>query len=438
MRFRPVTLLLLASLGLAATAAAQTPLTLADAIARARAHNPDAGSSAAAEREAAQRVVQARAGYWPTVDVVESWQRGTQPVFVFSSLLAQRRFTADDFALDALNHPAALDNFRTALTVEQPLIDAATKAHVAAARIGRAVAAASRQVVDQDLAVRVTDVFGQVLVAAGARRSADAAVATALADRELAVNRRDAGLSTDADVLQIDLHVSRTRERQIVATSAERIARTRLNEVMGEPLGEVFVLAPSIGAAVETGDVGALEAMALDNRPEVELASLHEDLARASVAAARAAFLPRVSLQGGWELNGGAWNGRASSWVAGAVARVNVFRGFADRSRLAEARDLTARRALERRKADTAARVDVHVALAALDAARASEAVGRDAVTQARESQRIIRDRYEAGLTDVVSLLRAAEGVVQADAQQIAAQVAVLTASAALQRALGR
>jgi outer membrane protein len=439
MRFRPVTLLLLATLGLAATAAAQTPLTLADAIARARAHNPDAGSSAAAEREAAQRVVQARAGYWPTVDVVESWQRGTQPVFVFSSLLAQRRFTADDFALDALNHPAALDNFRTALTVEQPLIDAATKAHVAAARIGRAVAAASRQVVDQDLAVRVTDVFGQVLVAAGARRSADAAVATALADRELAVNRRDAGLSTDADVLQIDLHVSRTRERQIVATSAERIARTRLNEVMGEPLGEVFVLAPSSAAAVaDTGDVGALEAMALGNRPEVALAALHEDLARAGESAARAAFLPRVSLQGGWEINGGAWNDRASSWVVGAVARVNVFRGFADRSRLAEARDLSARRAQERRKADTAARVDVHVAVATLDAARASEAVGRDAVTQARESQRIIRDRYEAGLTDVVSLLRAAEGVVQADAQQIAAQVAVLTASAALQRALGR
>jgi outer membrane protein len=294
-------LLLAAALGPAATAAAQTPLTLADAVARARAHNPDAGSSAAAEREAAQRVIQARAGYWPTVDLVESWQRGTQPVFVFSSLLAQRQFTAADFALDALNHPAALDNFRSALTVEQPLIDAGTKAHVTAARIGRAAAAASRQVVDQDLAIRVTDAFGQVLVASGARRSADAAVATALADRELAANRRDAGRSTDADVLQIDLHVSRSRERQIRATSAERIARARLNEAMGEPLGEVFVLAPSSAAAVaDTGDVGALEAMALGNRPEVALAALHEDLARAGESAARAAFLPRVSLQGGW------------------------------------------------------------------------------------------------------------------------------------------
>ena len=90
------------------------------------------------------------------------------------------------------------------------------------------------------------------------------------------------------------------------------------------------------------------------------------------------------------------------------------------------------------RKAETAARLDVHVAVARLDAARASEAVGRAAVEQARESRRIIRDRYEAGLTDVASLLRAAEAVVQAETQQTAAQVAVLTETAALERALGR
>ena len=60
-----------------------------------------------AEREAALRVTPARAGYWPTVDLVESWQRGTQPVFVFSSLLAQRRFTAANFAIDMRNRAEA-------------------------------------------------------------------------------------------------------------------------------------------------------------------------------------------------------------------------------------------------------------------------------------------------------------------------------------------
>jgi len=426
-------------LGLAARAAAQTPLTLAEAIARARTQNPDAGGTAAAEREAGERVKQARAGYLPRVDVVESWQRGNHPVFVFSSLLAQRQFTAADFALDALNHPGAVDNFRSTVMVEQSLFDAGTRANVTAADIGHDMASTSRTVVDHDLAEAVTNAYGRVLVAAAASLSASAAVDTARADRELAGNRRDAGLVTDADVLQLDVYVSRMREQQIRAMSDERIARAELNQLMGEPLGEAFALDRSPQASViEATDLAALEAEALENRPAVKLAVLQQRLAGATEAAARAAFLPQVSAQGGWEFNGGAWNARASSWVVGAVARFNVFRGFSDTARLAEAREQTARRALEREKAETAARLDVHIAVARLDAARASDAVGRAAVEQARESRRIVRDRYEAGLIDVTSLMRAAEAVMQAETQQTAAQVAVLTGTAALERTLGR
>ena len=144
MRPRSAIYALLTLLVLASSAAAQQALTLTDAIARARAQNPDAGSTAAAEREAAQRVMQARAGYLPRVDVAESWQRGNQPVFVFSSLLAQRQFTGPDFALGALNHPDALDNFRSAVMVEQPLFDGATGPAVTMARLGHEMATASR------------------------------------------------------------------------------------------------------------------------------------------------------------------------------------------------------------------------------------------------------------------------------------------------------
>jgi outer membrane protein len=433
------TYLLLALFALAMPAAAQVPLSLPDAIARARAQNPDAGSSAAAEREAAQRVTQARAGYWPKVDVAESWQRGNQPVFVFSSLLGQRQFTAADFALGALNHPAAIDNFRTAVTVDQSLYDGVARANITVARIGHELAGATRQVVDHDLAANVTLAYGRVLAAEGARRSAEAAVETARADRELAGNRRDAGLTTDADVLQIDVHLARTREQQIVAASDERIARARLNQLMGAPLGEPFVLDPAPAVAlIDATDLAALEAEAITTRPDVTLANLQEQLARASQTAARAALYPQVAALGGWEMNGSVWTSRASSWLVGAGARVNVFNGLADKARLAEAADRATRLALERNKAETAARLDVHLAVAGVDAARASEAVGRDTVARARESRRIIRDRYEAGLTDVASLLRSAEAVAQAEAQQVAAQVAVLTASATLQRALGR
>ena len=430
---------LFASLLVAVPASSQSPLSLSEAIARARARNPDAGSAAAAEREAAERVTQVRGGYFPRVDVAESWQRGNHPVYVFSSLLAQRQFTAADFALDAINHPDATDNFRTALSVEQPLFDRTTSAKVRAASIGRAMAATGRQLVGHDLMAAVTDAFGGVLVAAATVRSASAAVETARADRELAGNRRDAGRVTDADVLQLEVYLARTLEQQVQAASDERIARARLNQLMGEPLLTMFSLDPTSPAiAIDTTNPASLEEEAVKNRPEVALAIQQEQLAAAAVDAARAAFLPYVAAQGAWELNGGAWNSRSSSWVAGAVARINLFNGLADKARLAEAREQAKRRAIEKGKAETMARLDVQIAIARLEAARASEAVGRAAADQARESRRIIRDRYESGVTDAAMLLRAADAVQQADTQQIAARVNVLTATATLQRAIGR
>ena len=436
---RLVVPLLVATLFVALPVSAQSPLSLSEAIARAVAHNPDVGSAAAAEQEAAERVAQVRSGFFPKVDVAESWQRGNHPVFVFSSLLAQRQFSAADFALDALNHPATTDNFRTALSIEQSLFDRTTSANVRAASIRRDMAATGRQLVEQDLTTAVTDAFGAVLIAAATVRSAAATVEAARADRELAGNRRDAGRVTDADVLQLDVYLARAREQQVQARSDERIARARLNQLMGEPLGTMFSLDPAPPEiAIEIANPAGLEEEAVKNRPEVALAVQQERLAAATVDAARAAFLPQVAAQGGWELNGGAWNARSSSWVGGVVVRINLFHGFADQARLAEARAQASRRAIEKGKAETMTRLDVQIAIARLEAARASEAVGRAAVDQARESRRIIRDRYESGLTDAAMLLRSADAVQQADARQIAAHVNVLTATATLQRAIGQ
>ena len=420
-------------------ASAQSPLSLSEAIARAKARNPDATAAAAAEREAAERVTQARGGYFPKVDIAESWHRGNHPVFVFSSVLAQRQFTAAGFDLDALNHPASTDNFRTAFSVEQSLFDRTTSANVRTASIARDLSATGRRLVDQDLTMAVTDAFGRVLIAAATVRSAAAMVETARADRALAGNRRDAGRVTEADVLQLDVYLARTLEQQLQATSDERIARARLNQLMDEPLSAMFPLdltPPPI--AIDIANPAGLEEEALKSRPEVALAIQQEQLAAAMVDAAKAAFLPQVIVQGGWELNGGAWNSRSSSWVAGGIARINVFHGLADKARLAEAREQATRRAIERIKAETLARLDVQIAIARLETARASEAVGRAAADQARESRRIIRDRYESGLTDAAMLLRSADAVQQADARQIAARVNVLTATAALQRAIGK
>jgi outer membrane protein TolC len=143
-------------------------------------------------------------------------------------------------------------------------------------------------------------------------------------------------------------------------------------------------------------------------------------------------------VQGGWEFNGETFDTQQSSWVIGAEVRMNVFRGFADTAQLTEARHAQVRATAERERVERRIEVDVRTALAQLAAARASEEAGRAALMQARESQRIIRDRYESGLATVTEVLRAAEAVLEAESRATTAETEVILETVALDRALGR
>lgn len=288
------------------------------------------------------------------------------------------------------------------------------------------------------LGVIVTEAYGRVLAAIASRKAAMSSIELAEADLRIARDRRDAGRVTDADVLLVDVHLARARERQIRAAADEQVSRATLNQLMGEPLDVMFQLGAGQDVASVEGDSGAFEAEAVANRADVRAAALNEALADASISTARAAFLPAFSLQTGWEANGGSFGERSSSWAIGVSGRLNLFSGFGDRARLAEAKLLATRRALERESAESKARLEVRASRARLEAARAAADVGRATAAQARESRRIVRDRYEAGLADISALLRAADAVTEADSLETATRIEVLVATAALSRALGR
>jgi outer membrane protein TolC len=73
-----------------------------------------------------------------------------------------------------------------------------------------------------------------------------------------------------------------------------------------------------------------------------------------------------------------------------------------------------------------------------VEAARATVTVAESAIDQAREGQRIVRDRYDGGLADIVAVLRAAEALLDAEAQAIAASAALTVHHARLIAAVGR
>jgi len=429
--------LLMGGAGLDA-AFAQTPLTLEDAIRRAQGDTADARALASSIDEANARIQRTQSGYWPRVDLTESVQRGNQPVYVFSSLLSQRRFTAANFAIPALNHPDPVTNTRTAVALEQPLYNAGlTQLGVQAATLERDMATATRDTARQELGFLAAQAFVRVLQLEATVRATDAAVAAAESDRQRARARREVGLVTEADVLAVDVHLADMRQRQVAAAGDLAVARLQLAEAVGLPLtASVAPVRPASRPATADGD--ALVRDALTRHPQLLQASIHLQLAENGQRTARAALLPTVAVQGGWEFNGETLGAQQSSWVIGAEVRMNVFRGFADKARTTEASHAHVRASAERERVERRIELDVRGALAQLAAARAREEAGRAALTQARESQRIIRDRYESGLATVTDVLRAAEAALEAESRATTAETDVILQTVALDRALGR
>lgn len=416
----------------------QTPLTLTEAMSRAATMTPAARALTAASAEAGERVRQARSGYLPRLDLTESIQRGNQPVFVFGSLLSQQRFTAANFALDALNRPAPVTNVRTGVSVEQAIFDGGlARLAVESAEIGRDLVASRQRGAQQDLALGAARAFLRVLQLESMVRANETAVEAAESDLARARARRDVDLVTDGDVLDMEVYLADMRARQLTATADVAVARLQLNDAIGAALDDVQVLvppdAPSSSPAAEAL-IGEAQASRSDRR-DADLRTLIAANARRS---AQAALLPRVGLQGGWEFNGSTFTDQRSAWVVGAQLQLNVFRGFGDAARIAEARYAETRARAERERIERTIEVEVRAALARVEAARGRQRVGEAALARARESQRIVRDRYDSGLATIADVLRAAGAVLDAESRETAARMDVIGEAIALERAAGR
>jgi outer membrane protein TolC len=422
-----------------ALACAQSTLSLDEATAAALSGNRSLQAARSSVGEAQSGVREAQSAFYPRITIAESWQRGDQPVFVFSSLLSSRRFAASNFAIDALNHPDPIGFFRTSVGVEQVIVDGGRQRSAAsAAALRRDLAAHQTDEAAMDLMVAVATTYGRVLAAQAARRGADAGVESAREDLTRTERRRDAGMATEAEVLGLRVHMADLQQRSIQADGDAAVARAELNRMMAAPIDRDYVVADPRARANESLDRNALVAAALEARPSIKASDAAARLATTTQRASRAALIPQLSAQAGIDMSGTTFNDRSSSWLIGGELRWSFSTGGAELARMKAAADAASRARLDVDDARAAVEVEVVSAIRRLEAARARQLVGTAAVDQARESQRIIRDRFDAGIAGTDDVLRASTALLDAEAQRASALVDGLVAQAMLDRAIGR
>jgi outer membrane protein TolC len=406
-------------IGTALAGAAQTPLSLPDAVKTALEKHPALAAATAQIEAAGSRVEQARAGRGPKVGWMESFQTSNNPVFAFGSLLNQRRFAESNFRIDSLNSPGFVNNFQTVVNASQTIYDGgAVKAQVKAAEIGREIGKEQRRALEMQRVAAVAQRYHAVWLAGEALKTAEAGEKSAQADLERADAVRTAGMSTDADVLSIRVHLAAMREQVLDRRQDVRVARAALNEAMGVPLDSEYDLTtPLAGVSAAPGTKTVVS-----SRPDLRQADLQRQAAETQGTAARAALYPQIALNGVFEADRGRFVTQAgANWFAGVTMRWNLFNGGADRRRIDEAAHQTTAARAEERQVSQSAQLELRQAEASYAAASERIGVARAAVEHARESLRIIKDRFGAGLTTVQELLRNETALVEAEMRRLRA-----------------
>jgi outer membrane protein TolC len=426
-------------IGHGAHADAPQALTLAQAIELGLQSNPaiEAGEAAIGEAEAG--IGQARAGYLPDLQLAESWQRSDVPVFAFGTLLNQGRFTASDFDLDTLNHPDPVDNFQSRFSVEQVLFDSLrTKRAMRAAHLSADIAAEQQRANESEVVLGVVRTYFGAVVAAESLRVATESVRTAEADLTRAQNLLDAGMTTEADVLAVRVHRSSLEQERIRAEVDVDVALAALDDALGMPLDQRYELSTTLDEtdlavqAVEEYELRSASA------PESRQADLAREQAHARTGVAQSSLWPRLVAQGVYQADGEEFTSRnGGNWLAGVALVWSIWNGSENRARVAAARSAEARADALRRRTASAIGLQVRRAHAALESAARRVDVASQTVAAAEESQRIIQNRYEAGLTTVTELIRSQTALLATRMQHLLALYEKRVAAAALEHAAG-
>jgi outer membrane protein TolC len=385
------------------------------------------------------RVSQARGGFYPRVDLRESYRRTNNPLWAFGTKLHQEVITASDFNPETLNDPDSIDNFATTLSLTVPIYDRGQlRGDLAQAKLSLEAAGRLEARTRQEVATDARIAYWGLQLALENLGLVEKTLATARAHHKMVESRYRNGMVVKSDLLRAQVRVAELEQMRLQTRSQMEVARAALNAAMGMDTDRAYMLTTALeGHTVGPGSLEVWVSRSMKRRPDLGQVKLQERIAEEEVKKAQSAHMPGLYLSGHYEVNSEDYSETGSSYTVGAVMRLNLFSGFQlqSRSREAMAR-LRETRALVRRL-EIGIRMETRQAFYSARSAHERIAVAQAAVAQAEEGLRIVRNRYENGLFTIVHLLDAEVALQQARTHHLRAVHDYRVAMARLHLAVG-
>ncbi|MFN3478816.1 MAG: TolC family protein [Thermodesulfovibrionales bacterium] len=398
--------------------AAEKSLTLKEAIEIAFENNHEIRAmknSLLAEKE---NIGIARSYLLPKITFEERFMRTDNPTYGFMAKLNQERFAMEDFAIPSLNNPKAINDFQSTLSFEQPLF--VRKANLGLDMSKREFMAKDGefQRKKDEIALKVAKAYLMILTAKEYVKVSEQAVEDAAEHVRIAEAREKAGLGLYSDVLRANTALTEAEQRLVSARKNLAIAERSLGLLLGRS-----------EAVTVSDDVLLIPLRDLDyyinpslSRKDLEAMKLRYENAKMNVKMAESDYLPMIGIGGSYQFNDHRrpFGSEGGSYQIMAFLRWEIFDGTKREHEIAKAKAKVSEAGEYLEGLKKAITFKIHEAFLEAGEAMKNKELATSALKSAEEGRRLVRIRYENGLSPVVDLLDAQMNVDHARANLVA------------------
>lgn len=386
---------------------------MSDAVSAALSNNAVLKIASLEEQAAGSRYKETEAVFLPQVGVSYSAMSTNNPLNAFGFKLQQKTIQQADFDPAILDHPGATADFMSSLDVRQPLLNIDRLYQRKGAHAEMEMYRLKTRRTSEEIVFQTRKAYLQLLLANRSQKVMEDALASAQALYRYTSDRVGQGMLSRSDALNVQVQVSTTESRLAEARTQVRNASDYLGLLIGRPSGLTY----SIDSSADDNTSPAAAAGTISEPGETTVPANRPDLAAMGKAlegadwmlrSSKMTALPRINAFGSYQFNDSRMFGfGAGAYLAGIRLSWDLFRGNSIRNRNTtlslEKQRLSAAFELYKKQSS----LELNSTLRQLADARFRIGQQQAAVAAATESYRILRDRYEEGLSGSTDILLA-------------------------------
>ena len=346
--------------------------------------------------------------------------------------------------VDVLINPDEEYNFVTSFS--QPLFTGfALLNQYKIASMGLDVAKFRELITRQDVILDAKNAYFSILKAAKLVDVAEDNVKQITAQKEVAENMYQVGMSPLNDLLQSQVQLANAKQQLITAINNLDVAKSQFNTLLRRPVNTPVAIADILDYTPIEQDINYCLAYAEDNREEIDVADIEVQIAEKDYNLTKRDYYPTVNLTGtltqrgtDWDVNGGKGIADKEFWDIRATATWDFWEwgrttyGVREKlSRIAQAKY---------RKEQILDNIELQVKEAYLRTKESEKNITtvEKAIEQARENLRITEERFKEQVSTATDVLVAQTLLVETMTNYYNALYDYKIAKAVLYRAIGQ